>query len=44
VPTVWETIRKGALMKVEGGSAVARAIFRAAYRVRHAYVHSGLPG
>lgn len=44
VPQVWETVRKGVTQKVEGSSAVVRALFWGAFGFKTFMTSHGLPG
>jgi long-chain acyl-CoA synthetase len=43
VPTVWETIRKGALHRVETGPAINRFLFRLAFATKLAHSEGRIP-
>ncbi|CAG8982250.1 hypothetical protein HYALB_00004484 [Hymenoscyphus albidus] len=44
VPAVWESIKKGIVAKVNGGSPVVRKLFWAALWAKSNMMHYGLPG
>ncbi|CAG8952462.1 hypothetical protein HYFRA_00001209 [Hymenoscyphus fraxineus] len=44
VPAVWESIKKGIIAKVNGGSPVVRKLFWAALWAKSNMMHYGLPG
>ena len=44
VPAVWESVKKGIVGKVEGGSAIVRNLFWGALATKSFLLSSGLPG
>ena len=44
VPAVWEQVKKGILAKVNGGSAITKALFWNAMHAKSFLLDSGLPG
>jgi long-chain acyl-CoA synthetase len=44
VPAVWETIKKGIVSKVEGGSALTKNLFWGALAAKNFLMDNGLPG
>ena len=44
VPAVWETVKKGIITKVNGGSAIAKRLFWFAMSAKESLLSSGLPG
>lgn len=44
VPAVWESVKKGIVAKVNGGSAIVKAMFWGAMALKANLLHYGLPG
>ena len=44
VPAVWESVKKGVIAKVSGGSAIQKKLFWGAMSAKHFLLNNGIPG